>query len=259
MNSVVCISHVPDTESKIKIASDGRRIDETGLKFIVSPYDEYALEQAIRLKEAQGGDVTVITFGPERASQALRESLARGATKAWHVVGDVAEADSFGIASVLAAAISQIGPDIVLFGKQGVGTDNSLVGPMVAELLDYPQVHVVTHLEVGEGKAIAHREIEGAEEIIETSLPVVITAQKGLNEPRYATLKGIMAAKKILIETKTPSDLGLADDDVYRKRVRLVSLELPPEKSGGRKIDGTDPAAAAREILRYIREEAKAL
>jgi len=259
LNLVVCISQVPDTESKIKIGSDGRRIDEAGLKFIVSPYDEYALEEAIRLKEAKGGEVTVISFGPDRAAQALRECLARGATKAIHIKGDSAAADSLGIAKVLAAAIRNGGYDLALFGKLGVGTDNALVGPMVAEFLDQPHVNVVTHLEVTETSLIAHREIESADEVIETSLPAVITAQKGLNEPRYASLKGIMAAKKITIETRTPADLGLSDDDIFNKRVRVVSLEYPPEKQPGKKIDASDPAAAAKEIVRYIREEAKAL
>jgi electron transfer flavoprotein beta subunit len=259
LNSVVCISHVPDTESRIKIGAGGRRVDETGLKFIVSPYDEFALEEAIRLKEAKGGDVTVVTFGPDRAAQALRECLARGATRAVHIKGEVADADSLGIARVLAAALQTVPHDLVFFGKQGVGTDNSLVGPMVAELLGYPQVNVVTHLEVGDGKVIAHREIEGAEEVVEASTPAVITAQKGLNEPRYASLKGIMAAKKIPIETRTVADLGLSDADIFNQRVIVVKLELPPEKSGGRKIDGADPANAAKKILEYIREEAKAL
>ena len=259
MNSLVCIAQVPDTEARIKIASDGRHIDETGVKFIVSPYDEIAVEEALRLKEKQGGDVTVVSFGPDRAQQALRECLARGATKALHVKGEVADADALGIAKVLAAAIKSLPHDVVFFGKQGVGTDNSLVGPMVAELLGYPQVNVVTHLEVGDGKLTAHREIEGAEEIIECPLPAVVTAQKGLNEPRYASLKGIMAAKKIAIDTKSVADLGLQESDIAGQRVVVVSLELPPEKSGGRKIDGADAAAAAKEIVKYIREEAKAL
>lgn len=259
MNSVVCIAQVPDTETRIKIGGDGRHIDDTGIKYIVSPYDEYALEEAIRLKEKQGGDVTVLAFGPDRVQQALRESLARGATKALHVKGESADADSLGIAKVLAAAIKTVPHDLVFFGKQGVGTDNSLVGPMVAEILGYPQVNVVTHLEVADGKITAHREIEGAEEIIEASTPAVITAQKGMNEPRYASLKGIMAAKKIAIDSKSVSDLGLADSDIVNQRVTVVSLELPPEKSGGRKIDGADPAAAAKEIVRYMKEEAKAL
>ncbi|HUR81033.1 MAG TPA: electron transfer flavoprotein subunit beta/FixA family protein [Thermoanaerobaculia bacterium] len=257
MNSVVCISHVPDTESRIKVT--GTKIDETGLKFIVSPYDEFALEEAIRLKEKSPGDVTVITFGPDRAQQGLREALARGATKALHVKGDTADADALGIAKVLAAAIKSVPHDLVFLGKQGVGTDNGLVGPMVAELLGYPQVNVVTHLEVGDGKLTAHREIESAEEVIEAPTPAVITAQKGLNEPRYASLKGIMAAKKITIDVKSIADLGLDEGDVFKQRVVIASMELPAEKSGGRKIDGDDPAAAAQEILKYIREEAKAL
>lgn len=259
MNSIVCISQVPDTESRIKIAADSKHIDETGLKFIVSPYDEFALEEAIRAKEAKGGDVTVVTFGPERAAQALRECLARGATKALHVKGESSDADSLGIAKVLAAAIKTLPHDIVFFGKQGVGTDNALVGPMVAEILGYPQVNVVTKLEIGDGKATAHREIEGAEEVVECSLPAVITAQKGLNEPRYSSLKGIMAAKKIAIDTKSVADLGLADGDIFNQRVTVLSLATPPEKTGGRKIDGSDPKAAAEEIIKFIREEAKAL
>ena len=255
----MCISHVPDTETRIKVGGDKQKIDEAGIKFIVSPYDEFALEEAIKTKEAKGGDVTVVTFGPDRAAQGLRECLARGATKAIHIKGESSDADSLGIAKVLAAAIKSVPHDLVFFGKQGVGTDNGLVGPMVAELLGYPQVNVVTHLEVGDGKVTAHREIEGAEEIIEASTPAVITAQKGLNEPRYAGLKGIMNAKKIAIDTKSVTDLGLTDSDIFKQRVVLVSLEMPPEKSGGRKIDGNDPAAAAKEILKYIREEAKAL
>jgi electron transfer flavoprotein beta subunit len=259
LSSVVCISHVPDTESRIQIAADGRKVNEAGLKFITSPYDEFALEEAIRLKEKNGGDVTVIAFGPDRAQQALRDALARGATKALHVKGESGDADSLGIAKVLAAAIKTVDHDLVFFGKQGVGTDNGLVGPMVAELLGYPQVNVVTHLEAGAGKITAHREIEGAEEVLEAPTPAVVTAQKGLNEPRYASLKGIMAAKKIAIDVKTVADLGLDEGDIFNQRVKVVKLELPPEKSGGRKIDGADPAAAAKEILEYIREEAKAL
>jgi electron transfer flavoprotein beta subunit len=251
LNSVVCIAQVPDTEARIKIAPDGRHIDETGIKFIVSPYDEFALEEAIRLKEKQGGDVTVVSFGLDRVQQALRECLARGATKALQVKGDAGDADALGIAKVLAAAVKSLPHDVVFFGKQGVGTDNSLAGPMVAELLGYPQANVVTHVEFGDGKLIAHREIEGA--------AAVVTAQKGLNEPRYASLKGIMAAKKIAIDTKSVADLGLQDSDIFSQRVRVVSLELPPEKSGGRKIDGADAAVAAKEIVKYIREEAKAL
>lgn len=258
MNSVVCISHVPDTESRIKIAADGKRIDETGLKFIVSPYDEYALEHALRLKEAAGGDVTVVAYGPDRVQFALRECLARGATKAVHIKGETVEADALGIAKVLAAVVRQLPHDVVFFGKQGVGTDNSLVGPMFAEIVGVPQLNVVTEIEFADGKVKAQRETEGAEEVLEVTLPAIITAQKGKVEPRYASLKGIMAAKKIAIETKSVADLGLSEDDIVGKRARWVALELPPEKAAGRKVDGSDPAVAAKEIVRYIREDVKA-
>jgi electron transfer flavoprotein beta subunit len=259
VNSVVCIAQVPDTETRIKIGADGKSIDETGVKFIVSPYDEFALEEAVKLKEAKGGgDVTVVSFGPDRVQSSLRECLARGATKAVHVKGDAADTDSLGIAKALAAAIKSLPHDIVFFGKQGVGTDNALVGPMVAELLGYPHVNVVTALEVGDGTLKAHREIEGAEEVIEAPLPAVIAAQKGLNEPRYASLKGIMAAKKIPIDTKTVADLGLDEADVSGARLKVASLEMPPEKAPGRKIEGVDAATAAAEIVKYIKDEVKA-
>ncbi|HEU5162559.1 MAG TPA: electron transfer flavoprotein subunit beta/FixA family protein [Thermoanaerobaculia bacterium] len=257
MNSIVCIAQVPDTEAKIKIAAGGKTIDEAGIKFIVSPYDEFALEEAMKLKEAKGGDVTVLTYGPERAAQALRECLARGATKAIHIKGDLDGVDSLGVARILAAAIKGQPFDVVFLGKMGVGTDNALVGPMLAELLELPQLNVVTKVEFSEGSLKAHREIEGGEEVIEASLPAVVMAQKGLNEPRYASLKGIMAAKKIPIETKAVADLGLAEADV-RGRIVIESLEMPPEKAAGRKIEATDPAAAAKEIVKYIQSEAKA-
>jgi electron transfer flavoprotein beta subunit len=257
VNSIVCITQVPDTEAKIKPAAGGKTVDETGVKFIVSPYDEFALEEAIKVKEAKGGDVTVLTYGPERASQSLRECLARGATKALHVKGDLDGVDSLGIARVLAAAIRSQPFDLVFLGKMGVGTDNALVGAMLAELLELPQLNVVTKLEVGEGTVKGHREVEGGEEVLEAPLPALVTAQKGLNEPRYASLKGIMAAKKVPIDTKSVADLGLGEGEL-KGRVVIEALELPPEKAAGRKIDASDPAAAAREIVQYIQTQAKA-
>lgn len=255
MHSIVCISQVPDTETRIRIAGDGRSIDENGVKFIVSPYDEFALEEAIRLKEKKGGDVTVIGVGPDRVQQALRECLARGATKAIHVKSEPS-VDALVTARLLAAAIKGTEFDVVFAGKQGVGLDNSLVGPMLAELLDLPHLNVITHLEVREdGTLEAHREIEGAEVVLEAKLPALITAQKGMNEPRYSSLKGIMAAKKIAIETKDAASLGVDTAET----VTWTKLEMPAEKAAGRKIEGKDPAEAAREILRYIKEEAKAL
>jgi electron transfer flavoprotein beta subunit len=264
MKSCVLIAHVPDTASVIKVRGASNRIDETDIKWIVSPYDEYALEEAIRLKEARGGAVTVLTYGPERAQQGLRECLARGADAAVHVKGgDGTFGDALVIARVLAAAIRKVGPfDILFAGIKGVGSDNSLVGAMVAELLDIPHVTGAVKLEIGDGKLTAHREIEGGTEVVEAPLPCVVTAHKGLNEPRYPSLKGIMASKKVAIQALAVADLGLDEGALAAAEAtcRWKALELPPAKSGGTILKGEeDPASAARELARLLREQAKAI
>ncbi len=264
MKSCVLMAYVPDTASVIKISGASNRIDETDIKWIVSPYDEYALEEAIRLKEASTGTVTVITYGPDRAQQGLRECLARGADAAVHVRGGEGTfADALAISRVLAAAIRKVGPfDVVFTGVKGVGSDNSLVGAMVAELLDLPHVASVVKLAVGDGKLEAHREIEGGAEVVEAPLPCVVTAQKGLNEPRYPSLKGIMASKKVAIQSLAPSDLGLDEAALAGPDAtcRWRALALPPAKAGGTILKGEeDPGAAARELARLLREQAKAI
>lgn len=267
MKSCVLLAHVPDTASVIKIGAGGNRIDEAGIKWIISPYDEYALEEAIRLKEARGGSVTVVAYGPDgadRTPQGLRECLARGADAAVHVKGGGGTfGDSLTIARVLAAAVAKAGPfDVIFAGVKGVGSDNGLVGAMVAELLDVPHVASVTKLEIGEASLTAHREIEGGAEVVDAPLPCLITAQKGLNEPRYPSLKGIMASKKVPIQAFSPADLGfdearLAADEA---RCRWRALALPQAKSGGTIIKGEeDPAGAAAELARLLREQAKAI
>jgi len=264
MKSCVLMAYVPDTASVIKIAASGNRIEEADIKWIVSPYDEYALEEAIRLKEAKTGSVTVVTYGPERAQQGLRECLARGADAAVHVKGGVGTfGDSLAIARVLAAAVRKVGPfDIVFAGIQGVGSDSALVGAMVAELLDVPHVSGVVKLEIGDGRITAHREIEGGAEIVEAPLPCLITAHKGLNEPRYPSLKGIMASKKVPIQAVAPADLGLDETALAGADAtcRFASLALPPAKAGGVILKGEDdPAGAAKELARLLREQAKAI
>lgn len=264
MNSCVLMACVPDTASIIKIGAAGNRIDEAGIKWIVSPYDEFALEEAIQLKEAKGGQVTVISYGPDRAQQALRECLARGADAAVHVTGGEATfGDPWAVAQVLAAAIKNAGSfDILFTGIKGVGSDNAVVGAMVAELLDVPHVGAVIDLEIGDESVTAHREVEGGHEIVKASLPCLINAHKGLNEPRYPSLKGIMASKKIPIQSVTPADLGLDEGQLSGDGAgsTWVKLELPPEKTGGTIIQGEeDPAGAAKELVRLLREEAKAI
>ncbi len=259
MNCVVCVTSVPDTASVIKIGGDGKGIDETGIKWIVSPYDEYALEEALQLTEAQGGEVTAITFGPARAEAALRDCLARGAHQAIHILGGEASlGDSYTIARVLAAALKDRSWDLILCGFKGVGTDNGQVGQMLAELLDIPHVGNVTELEVGDGSLKAGREVEGGREQVSSSMPALLTCQKGLNEPRYAALKGIMAAKRKPVDKVELSSLGI--DEVGDRSYEVRKLELPPPKEAGTIIQGEDdPAGAARQLVELLRTEAKAI
>jgi electron transfer flavoprotein beta subunit len=259
VNCIVCVTSVPDTASVIKIGADGKSIDETGIKWIVSPYDEYALEEALQITEANGGEVTAVTYGPDRAEAALRDCLARGAHNAVHVIGGEATlGDSFTIAKVLAKALEGREYDLVLCGFKGVGTDNGQVGQMLAELLGIPHVGNVTKLEVGDGNLQAGRDVEGGQEQVESPLPALITCQKGLNEPRYAALKGIMAAKRKPVDKVQVADLGIDESGTSSYTVR--SLELPPPKSEGTIIEGEDdPAGAAAQLVNLLRTEAKAI
>jgi len=261
MNSLVCIAYVPDTETRIKIGADGKSIDESDVKWIVSPYDEFALEEALRIKEKKGaGNVTVISVGPERVKTGLRECLARGADDAiWVDSGSVGFLDALAVAKALAAAAKGGSYDFYWFGQKGVGYDESLVGPMFAELMGVPHVANVVKLEVGDGKVTAEREIEGAHEVVECALPAVLTAQKGLNEPRYASLKGIMAAKKKPVAEKKLAELGVAEADPANAKTRWRKLDLPPARQAVKLIPGDDPAAAAKELVRLLREEAKVI
>jgi electron transfer flavoprotein beta subunit len=259
MKIVVCVKQVPDTETRIRIAPEGTGIVETDVNWIVSPYDEFAIEEALRIKEAKGGEVALVSVGPERAQSALRNGLAMGADSAVHVKDPLlAAADTLATARALAAAIKTLAPfDLVLTGQQGVGGDNSQVPGLVAELLDLPQVTVAVKIEIQDGKAVVEREIEGARETWETSLPAVISAQKGLNEPRYASLKGIMAAKKKPLQVLDAAGLGLAPQAVAPK-LKVVGLELPPPRPAVHMIEG-DPEGQAKELLRLLHEEAKVI
>ena len=259
MNCIVCMASVPDTASVIKVGGDGTGIDESGIKWIVSPYDEYALEEALQITEAKGGEVTVVTYGPDHAEAALRDCLARGAHQAVHVLGGEATlGDSFTIAKVLAAAVKDREYDLVLCGFKGVGTDCGQVGQMLAELLDLPHVANVSELEVGDGSLTTGSDVEGGKEKAESPLPALLTCQKGLNEPRYAALKGIMAAKKKPVEKIEVASLGI--DEAAGGFYKVEKLELPPEKAAGTIIQGEDDAAAAAgELVKLLREEAKAI
>jgi len=258
MKIAVCIKQVPDTEAKIKIADDGRSLDEAGVNFVVSPFDECAVEEALRLREKHGGEVVVFAVGDDRTATALRTMLAMGADRAVHLKDNAFEgSDALGLSRILAASLGPEAFDLVLFGKQAVGTDRGQVGPRVAELLDIPHVSVVVALSVEGGRLRAEREIEGAHEVVESPLPAAISAQKGLNEPRYASLKGILAAKKKEIKTLSAADLGLDPSKVGTAGAGEIweSLELPPGRGAGKVLRDLEPAAAARELVRRSSRE----
>lgn len=262
MKIAVCIKQVPDTETKIRVGADHRSIDETGVSLVVSPYDEYAVEEALRIKERSGGEVIAYSVGDDRTSTALRTTLAMGADRAVHLKDPAFEgSDARGLSRILAAALKRESPDLIFFGKQAVGTDGGQVGPRVAQLLDLPHVSVVVRLTVENGRLIAEREIEGAHEVVESPLPAVITAQKGLNEPRYASLKGILAAKKKEMRVVTAADLDIDPAAVGERgaATRWERLALPPPRTAGKILKDLEPAAAAAELVRLLREEAKAI
>lgn len=250
MKIAVCVSHVPDTATRVKVGSDQKSIDPNGVTYILNPYDEFAIEEALKLKEKNGGspEVILITVGGEASKETLRKALAMGADSAV-LLKDDNPRDSVGIAKALSEEIKALGCDVVFLGKQSVDYDNSITGQLTAEMLGYSCVSVVVSLSIDGNKVIAEREIEGGREVVETELPVVITAQKGLNEPRYASLKGIMAAKKKTIDEKPAA--------AYDNLTETVSMTLPPPKQPGR-ILGTD-SSVVPELVRLLREEAKVI
>jgi electron transfer flavoprotein beta subunit len=246
----VCIKRVPDTETRIKIAADGRSIDESGVKFVLNPYDEYAVEEALRRKEAAGaGEVVVISLGPDAAQETIRTALAMGADRGVLLKTDQRAVDPLVIARALAAEIKDGGYDLVLFGKLAIDDYHHAVGPMVAELLGLPGVSAAARLELKDGTGTAEREVEGGVEVVEFPLPAVLTADKGLNEPRYPALKGIMAAKKKPLEVK-PVTLEAGG-------LEVMELALPPERKPGR-IVGEGPDAVPA-LIAALRTEARVL
>lgn len=250
MKIAVCVSHVPDTATRIKIAADKKSIDPAGVTYILNPYDEFAIEEALKIKEKLGFDTLVyaISVGNDANKETIRKALAMGVDEGI-LLKDDSPRDSFGIAKALSEEIKSLGCEIVLLGKQSVDFDNSITGQVTAELLNYNCIPVVVDLKLEGNKVIAEREIEGGREIVEGELPIVITAQKGLNEPRYASLKGIMAAKKKNIIEKPAAD--------YNMLTETIDMSLPASKQAGR-ILGTD-SSAVPELVKLLREEAKVI
>ena len=265
MNIAVLVKSVPDTEARIRIAGDGASIETQGVKFVMNPSDEFAVEEAIRIRDKRGDSkVTVISMGPDRAVEVLRTALAMGADEAVHVSDPAFEGGSpQADARVLAETIRLIGgADLVLGGKQAIDDDASQVCAAIAEYLEMPQAQIVTELTLSDdgSAATARRRVEGGDEIVELRLPAVVTCEKGLNEPRYASLPGIMKAKKKEIRKVTLADLPLEADQVGSAAAtsRLVRYHPLPERPPVKMIPG-EPAEQAKELVRLLREEAKVI
>ena len=249
MNILVCVKRVPDTETRVRVGSDGTSIDPSGVKFVLSPYDEFAVEGALRLKEARGeGEVVAVSLGDDASQETLRSALAMGADRAVLLQGEVS-LDGLATARALAVEVEAHDAPLVLLGVKAADDDQQQVGPMLATLLGRPCATAVSSFEVKEGSVVCRRGVDGGTETVELPLPAVLTITKGEYEPRYASLKGIMAAKRKPLERKEAA--------TSESRIRVVAMELPAERSGGR-IVGEGPDAVS-ELLRLLREEANVL
>jgi len=260
MNSIVCLKEVPDTETRIEVR--GGKIVEEGIQYVVNPYDEFALEEALKWQEEDGGKVTLVSLGPERARESILKGLAMGADEVYQLADEAfLGGDAFATAKALAAAIAKLGDyDVIFCGKQAVDEDNAAVGVMLAALLNLPHVAVASKLERTAKSIRAEREIEGGKEVVELSLPAVITAQKGLNEPRYPSFRGIRQARTKPFTLWGVADVGLDPALVGATGAKLQVVEIlpPPERPAGRVVPG-EPADAAKEVVRLLREEAKVI
>jgi electron transfer flavoprotein beta subunit len=261
---IVCLKQVPDTETQIKIGSDSQSIVSDDIKWVMNPYDEFGVEEALRLKEKHGGEVTVVGLGPKRVTESLRTALAMGADKGILISDEALDkGDALAHAKALAAAVKGLEYDLIFTGQRGVDDDMGVVGATLAELLGIPQLSLIVKVEVAEdGKSVkVERPVEGETLVIESTLPALITAQKGLNEPRYASLPGIMKAKKKPLEEKSLADLGLnsADFGAGARKLKILELTPPPARAKGKIVDGETPQEKAAQLAKLLHEEAKVL
>ncbi|MCB1172588.1 MAG: electron transfer flavoprotein subunit beta/FixA family protein [Leptospiraceae bacterium] len=253
MNIFVLVKQVPDTETRIK--TSGAAIDESGVKWIVSPFDEHALEEALRQKEKTGATVTAVSLGPDRAVEALRTAYALGVDKAVLLKDDTYNVlDVSYAAAALAAYLKDAGADLILSGHVAIDSQSSMVPAMIAQHLGFPNINNAIELGIDGSKVTVKREIEGGTATMESNGPAVVTASKGLNEPRYPSLKGIMAAKKKQIETVDAASLG-----VTAPKLDVASLEPPPPRPPGRIIEGDSVNTKAAELVKALREEVKVI
>jgi len=260
MEIVVLVKQVPDTESLIEIAGDGVSIKTQDIKWVMNPYDEIAVEEALQIRDAQGGAVTIVSMGGQKAVETIRTALAMGADKGVHISDPEAEgSDASATAKILAAAVKDIPFDLIIAGHRAVDEDNYQVAAGVAELLKIPQISMVIKAELLDGKIKCWRAIEGGTVAVEASLPALFTTQRGLNEPRYASLPGIMKAKKKPVDVKSIADLGLdpATVGAANRKVKIKKLNFPPERQAVKMVEGESAQDKAAELVRVLHEETK--
>lgn len=248
MNILVCISQVPDTTTRVAVGPDGKSINSAGVKFILNPYDEFAIEEGLRLKEQHGGTVTTVTVGPDTAKDVLRTALAMGSDTAV-LVKDESRSDSFVVASAIAELATDISPDVIIFGRQSIDFDSFVLPSMVAELINWPSITMVSSLSINGLDVTAERDIEGGRELVMSSLPCVVSAQKGLNEPRYPKLPDIMKAKSKPITERAASSVA--------PRVETLDMQLPDNRRLNRVFGDSD--ADLDQVVRLLHEEAKVI
>jgi len=255
MNIYVALKQTFDTEEKIVV--EGGKIKEDGVRFVMNPYDEYAVEEAIKLRDEHGGTVTVVTIGPERAQEALRTALAMGADEAVHITDEVAFGDEFTASTVLAKYFADKNADIILCGNMAVDNGSGQTAIRLAELLNIAHVGTITKLEISGTDVVAHRDAEGDVEVVGAKLPLLVTCQQGLNDPRYPSLIGIRKANKKPLENPSAGDLGV-DAGAVAAKSKVVETFLPPAKEGGRILAG-DNAERVKELVSLLKNEAKVL
>lgn len=245
----VCVKRVPDTETRIKVGPDGKHIDETGVQWVVNPYDEIAIEQALQIKEAQGeGEVVVVSLGPEGTTEpVMRKALAMGVDRGVFIKEATADRDRFSTAKELAKVVKDEQFDLVLCGRQAVDDDSCQVGPMMGQILGWPAVSDISKFELEGPKVTVHKEVEGGEEKVEVELPALLTCQRGLVEPRLPALKGIMAAKKKPLDTR--------EAEAAEPLVTIIKMEYPPSRPPG-KVVGEGKEAVPK-LVEALKNEAK--
>lgn len=267
MDIIVLMKQVPDTEAPVEIAESKDRLDDEDIKWAINPYDEFALEEALLIKEA-GNDVTVtvVTVGPDRVSEAIRVAYAMGVDNAIHINDEYDEetygaADAYTTAKIIAKVLEETPHDLVISGSRGVDDDNYQVPAFVAGMCKMPMINLVSRQKIEGGEIICEQAIDGGTATVKAALPALITANKGLNEPRYPAFRAIMKAKKKKVDERELEDIGCDPETLGQDgaKVKIRSLEFPPERAEGMRIEGATPEDKARELVRLLKEEANVI